>query len=1054
MSDATLPGPTGHAAPEEPAEAPGVRLGPTALFVQRPVLAAVLNLLIVVAGLAALAGIEVRELPNVDRPVISVRTTYEGASAETIDAQVTSVLEDALAQTPGIKTISSSSSYGSSSITLEFSSATGVEAAASDVRDLVSRAARTLPEAAEDPVVTKSDADADPIMRLSLIGGGVPLPELSRLAEERIAEELSSIDGVAEVSIFGDRRDIMRVSLLPVALASRGLTVEDLQRALSDAALDAPSGTVETETSSLVVRSTAKAETAESISNIFVDASTRVGDVAFVEMTGDDTQSVVRVNGLPAISLNVVRQAQSNTLAISEAIRDRLPEIRRQLPEGVELLVASDDGLFIERSIEEVVLALLISTVVVIAVIFLFLGSLRATLIPALTIPVSLIGTLAAIWAVGFSINTITLLGLVLATGLVVDDAIIVLENIERRRREGLGRRAAAVLGSREVFFAVVATTATLAAVFVPISFLPGQAGQIFSEFGFVLAFSVLVSSFTALTLVPVLAAKLDIGKPEAEGGRRGLVSRAYRGLGGLLARLYYGLVELALRMPFTVVAAALIFALVSFGLYRLLPSEITPPEDRGFFFVIASAPTGASLPFTNAQVERIEAILAPYRESGEIATVQSIVGRGRSNTAFVIARLADWEERVRSQQEIQGEINRKFQPIPGVRVFARSGNSLGIRGGGSGLTVALTGADYDGLAASADKLVAALQKEPGFSNPQVSFDVSQPQLSIAIDRDRASDLGVELSAVTALIRTMVEGQVAAELYLGDEIVDVKLVPGGRPVDDQTDLENLFVKTAEGGFVPLSALVTIQEEAASPSLPRQARARAVTVQANLDAGQDLGQAIERVRALKTEVIGDEASLVLTGEAATFEESNTGVALVFVAAIVVVLLVLAAQFESVVSALIIMATVPFGLGAALVAILLTGGSLNFYSQIGLVMLVGIMAKNGILVVEFANQLRDRGASVGEAVRKAVRLRFRPVMMTMVATVVGGLPLVLATGPGAEARTAIGWVIVGGLGFATVFTLFLVPVFYFLFARLSKPRAEEEKMLRQELASAGS
>ncbi len=564
------------------------------------------------------------------------------------------------------------------------------------------------------------------------------------------------------------------------------------------------------------------------------------------------------------------------------------------------------------------------------------------------------------------------------------------------------------------------------------------------------LAFAVALSSVTALTLCPMLAAKLGVGANRAptEGG---VLTKGWRLLASGLSRACFAAIEGCLRAPYVTLAAALVFAVFSFGLYRSLPQEITPSEDRGVIFAMASTPVGASLAYTDEQVRKVEAVLAPYRESGDVATVLSIVGRGSSNRAFVIARMADWDSGRRSQQDVTAEVNRQLQKIPGLSVFARSGNSLGIRGGGQGLQFALTGAEYGPLADNADTLVAAMQRDPHFINAQVSYDVTQPQLAIDIDRERASTLGVPLSAVTQTIRTMVEGQKAAELFLGDDIVEVKLMPGGRPVNDQTDLENLFVRTNAGGFVPLSSIVTIREEATAPSLSREERARAVSAQTNLAPGVDMKAGVEALRALKRQVLGDDATLILLGEAAQLDESETGTLMVFGVAALIVLLVLAAQFESLVSAIVIMLTVPFGLGAALMAILLTGGSLNVYSQIGLVMLIGIMAKNGILVVEFANQLRERGQAVPEAIRNAVRLRFRPVMMTMLSTVLGAVPLIISTGAGAEAREAIGWVIAGGLGFSTVFTLLLVPVLYLLLAPLSKPRTHEEARLREELAA---
>src|SRR5690625_1575934 len=1026
-------------------------LGPTGLFIRRPVLALVLNLLIVIAGLAALNGVEIRELPDVDRAVISVRATYQGASAETMDAQVTSRLEDELALVPGIVSISSSSSFGSSSVTLEFSDGTDLSEAASDVRDLVSRAQRRLPDEVDEIIVSKAGASGDTIMRLSLTGD-VPTDELTRLAEDVVAEDLATIPGVAEVSVFGDRRDIIRVSILPTALASRGLTVGDLRDALSDAALDAPSGKLDTATQSMVVRSTATITTAEQVAALYVDATTRIGDVAMVQRTGDNITSMVRQNGAPAIGLGVVRQAQSNTLDISQAVRDRLPELQHRLPETVTLGIYSDDGAYIERSIREVLVTLLVATGIVTAVIFAFLGSLRATLIPIVTIPVSLIGTVAALWLAGFSINTLTLLGLVLATGLVVDDAIVVLENIARHRGEGLGRRAAAVIGSREVVFAVLSTTATLIAVFVPISFLPGQAGVLFAEVGLVLAFAVAVASSTALTLSPMTAARLDAGVSSTSSGTEGgVLTNSWRRLAEIVTRATLSTVEACLRAPWITLAVAAVFAIASFGLYRSLPQEITPPEDRGQFFAMASTPVGASLDYTDEQVRKVEALLQPYRESGEIETVLAIIGSGGGNRAFIIGRLAPWESGRRDQDVITAEINQALAEIPGLTVFARSGNSLGIRGGGQGLQFALTGAEYEPLADDADLLIEAMEAHPAFVSPQLSFDMTQPQLAIDIDRERASGLGIPLGAVTQTIRAMVEEQEAAELFVRDEILKIKLMSGGRPITDQTDLENLFLRTEAGGVVPLSSIVTISEEATAPSLAREERSRAVTLRTNLAPGTSMGDGIEILRELRAEVLSSDSTLIMLGEAAALDQNERTTLMVFGAAALIVLLVLAAQFESIISALIIMLSVPFGLGAALVAIMLTGGSLNIYSQIGLVMLIGIMAKNGILLVEFAHQLRERGQPCADAMPNSVRLRFRPVMMTMLSTVLGGVPLIISTGAGSEARAAIGWIIVGGLGISTVITLVLVPVLYLLLAPLSRPRTHEEAELCRELAA---
>jgi len=591
----------------------------------------------------------------------------------------------------------------------------------------------------------------------------------------------------------------------------------------------------------------------------------------------------------------------------------------------------------------------------------------------------------------------------VLATGLVVDDAIVVLENIVRRRAMGARARAAAVVGTREVFFAVLATTATLAAVFVPISFLPGVAGGLFREFGFVLAISVLISSVTALTFAPMLAATIlgDAGRAR----RRSILGRIVGGAGNLLAAVYEKLLRAALAAPLVVIVASSAFAFAAWIAFLQLPQELTPKEDRGSVALSVTAPQGVSIDYMGRQMDRINAVLKPYLDSGEGAAVFTIAGRNGANSGFAILTLAPWEERARSQTDIAAEIGRKVAGIPGVRAFTLSSNSLGIRGGGQGLRIALLGPDYASLATEGDKLVAALEATPELANVRLDFQATQPQLSVVIDRDRAQDLG-----------------------------------------------GVFVRTRDGRMVPMSSIATIREEATAPSLSRESQQRAVPITADLDNGTALRAGLDAARTVAAATLPPGFRIVPLGEAATLEETSGGFATTFGFALVVILLVLAAQFESFVAALIIIATVPFGLAAAVFAIALTGGTLNLYSQIGLVMLVGIMAKNGILIVEFANHLRDEGRGVRAAILEASLTRLRPVSMTMIATVVGAVPLVLAFGAGAEARVALGWVLVGGLGFATIFTLFLTPVAYLLLAGFSKPRAEGEARLARELEEA--
>ncbi|WP_323804305.1 efflux RND transporter permease subunit [Sulfitobacter litoralis] len=988
------------------------------VFVARPIFGIVLNLLIIIAGLAAFSSVDIREMPDVDQPVLSVRTTYEGAVASTVDTEVTQVLEDALSALEGMSYIESTSSTGSSRITIDLSDGTDVNVAANEAREIVSGALRSLPDDIDDPSVTKSDSNGDAIIRLALLGDA-SLDTLTKLAEGAVYERLSLIDGIAEVTVRGDRANEFRVTVNIPSLLSRGLTIFDVSTALAELRDDTALGALESESQTLSLRVGNEAVTVESINQLPINDTTQVADVAFVQFIPEDTSVFTRVNGETAIGLDITRQSVGNTLEISRDVTIAVEELRDQLPENVQLLVTSNDGIFIEGSINEVVKSILMATGIVVAVIFLFLRSPRATLIPAVTIPVALIGTLAAIWITGFSVNTISLLALVLATGMVVDDAIVVVENIVRKRKSGMGAFAAAAAGTNEVFFAVISTTATLAAVFIPISFLPGQAGGVFSEFGFVLAFAVTLSSITALTLAPVLSALLDPGKTQAN---------AVQAAPSAMARSFDRVMDFAIRTPLLVLAVAIGFAIIAMGAATTLPSSVTPEEDRGFFLVQARGASDTTIDYLDTQVRLVEDILAPYRESGQIETVQSIIGVGGGTSAFIVVRLPDWAERDFTQQELIAQISGKLSSVPGVQVSARSTNSLNIRGAGGGLSFAVTGTNLANMTETADALVAAMSQDATFLNPQLSNNSVNAQLEVNVDDSAAGDMGLNTADITSLVSAMVQGDVAVSVFSDDVEIDVNVVPGGPPIDDPSDIASMSIRLDSGAYIPLSTVASLDMVVSDAQIERLGGALAVSLQANLGEGVDLSTAMDRVLAISDEVLPDGMGITFTGEAATLGDSQSGMYMVFGVALVVVLLVLAAQFESFASAVVIMMTVPFGLAAALLAISLSGGSLNYYSQIGLVMLIGVMAKNGILIVEFANQLREAGEDIDSAIRSALRLRIRPVMMTMVSTVFGGLPLILTSGAGAEARIAVGWVIVGGLGFATVFTLFLTPIFY--------------------------
>ena len=1022
------------------------------VFIRRPILASVLSLLIILAGLAALGGIEVRELPDVDQPVVSIRAEYPGATPESIDAEVTSIIESAVAQVDGVRSISSSSSFARSRVTAEFSNSVDINIAATDVKNALSAIRDELPEDVEEPQVVKADTDASPIMRLSVAAEGMDPGDLADLVDDVVLPRLQAVEGVAQADDYGVRNRVIRVRIMPVSLAARGFSVDDVSQLVATASQSAPSGRLRNDTQDILIRAEAPAKTPEEIAAMRLDAETRLSDVAIVEWGFEDETTTARVDGDPGIGIGIVRQAQSNTVAVSKGVRAAVDDLQRTLPSNVAIAVTMDDSIFINQAIREVARSLLLATGIVVLVIFAFLRSLRATVIPAVTIPVSLLGTIAAMWLAGFSINLITLLALVMAAGLVVDDAIVVTENIQRWRGKGAGKRAAAVIGTREIIFAVLATTATLASVFIPISFLPGQAGRLFSEFGFVLAFAVLVSSFVALTLCPVLTVRLGREFREEMAQEQTSAPAHKRKPAGPLSAAYGTVLRFLLRRPLIPVAFALVFGAGAVLTYHALPKELTPREDRGRVFFMVVAQEGASFDYLDRKVLDMETRLGAFVDAGEATSVMSINGVRGGNMSFVVLRLPDWAERAYTQQDVEAQVRRLVGDIPGATAIIFSGNSLGIGGAGRGLRFAVVGDDYGAAADAAEALAARLEQDPVFADVRLDFQTSQPQISVEIDREAATALGVPVNVITRTIQTMADEYRAAEIFVGDDIIDVLISSAGAPVNDPTDLANIFVRTQTGAFTPLSSVATIREEAVASNLAREQRRRAVPVTASLAEGARLSDAVDAMRAAAPEVLTGSLSTALLGEARLLQESSDTTLLVFGFAALIVLLVLAAQFESFISAAIIMTIVPFGLAAAVYAIMLTGGSINYYSQIGLVLLIGIMAKNGILIVEFANQQRDRGESVREAIEHAAMTRLRPVTMTALSTLLASLPLILGAGAGAEARAALGWVIIGGLGFATILTLFLTPVAFLLLAGLAKPRAAEGEIVAQELARA--
>lgn len=1014
--------------------------------VRRPWLAIVLNLLIMVAGFGAIMGIEVRELPDVDRPIVTVRGEYQGASPETMDAEIASVVEAAVARVNGVKEVRTSSEENNFRLRAVFSPDVDLVDAANDVREAVSRIERQLPSEVENLTVIKADSDALPVVRLAVWSDSLMIDALTRVVEDQVIPELTSVDGVAEITTYGAQERVLRVKLDPMRLATHGLSVADVARVMRNARYDVPAGSFKSSEQEVLVRANASVTSPDRIEELIIRDPIRIGDVASVFFAPAEAETLVRVDGRQVISLGVLRQASSNTIMIADAVARATKSLKEQIPH-LQIETIADESRFIKGAISELLTTLAYTVMIVVAVIALFTGQFRASAIPTLAIPVALIGSVASAWMLGFSINLITLMAMVLATGVVVDDAIVVLENIQRLRNQGIKARAAAVIGTRQVFFAVIATTATLISVFIPISFLPTQAGKLFQEFGFVLSITVAISSFVALTLVPMLASKL----PDKETGTTppGLLARTGRSF----ARAYAIPLDWALRVPFVILLISGVIVGGAYVTYQSLGEELVPEEDRGNITVRITGPDGVGLDYTDRQVEKVESMLKPYVEQGVIERMYSITGRWDLNRGSVDAPMIDWEERDVSEGDIAREINAELNSLPGARARVRRGNSLNLRSADGSLELALIGSNYDRIFEASHTFVRKLETElPWLSNLRVEFRATQPELSIEIDRRRATDLGVEIEDLATTIQVLVDEFEVAELTIDDETIPIMLQASEGAVRQPDDIQNLYVSAAGGRLVPLSQLVSFSESSVAAELDRHAQRRAIEIDADVEPGYTLRDAIVAVRALAAEHLGQEVGLIFLGEAKALDETSSDLTITFLFAFLVVFLVLIAQFEGVTSAAVVMITVPLGVCAAIFALALTGTTLNIYSQIGVLMLIGIMAKNAILMVEFADQLREQGMGAKEAARNASMVRFRPIMMTMISTVLAGLPLILGSGPGAESRNAIGWVIFGGLGLAAVFTLFLTPVLYSLIAPMSKPRSSATEKLREEMAHA--
>ncbi|WP_341503342.1 efflux RND transporter permease subunit [Gallaecimonas sp. GXIMD4217] len=1030
----------------------------TDLSVRRPVLASVISLLIIAFGLVAFGKLPLREYPNIDPPVVSISTAYRGASAAVVESRITQVLEDRISGIEGIRHIGSSSQDGRSSINIEFDISRDIDAATNDVRDKISRALGNLPEEADPPEVSKAGSDDDTIMWLNLMSQRMSVRELTDYADRYLVDRFSTLDGVARVRIGGEQRSAMRIWLDRQALAARGLTVADVESALRSENVELPAGGMESLERFFSLRLERQYQSAEDFAALVIGTGAdgylvRLADVARVEESAEDDRKLFRGNGENMIGLGIGKTSTANTLEVARQAKALVAQIKASLPEGMELIVGYDSSVFIERSVEEVYQTLFIAMGLVVIVIYLFLGSVRAMLIPALALPVSLMGAFIVLYALGFTINLLTLLAMILAIGMVVDDAIVMLENIHRRIEEGEKPLVAAFLGARQVSFAVVATTAVLISVFLPITFLEGDLGKLFTEFSVAMAAAVIFSSIVALTLSPMMCSKL-LTEHEGHTGMTAWVDDKL----GRLAGLYKRLLARLIRHPFYVVAMILGGLGGSAWLNQQIPSEFSPPEDRGSFFMFVNGPEGASYQYMEQYMDEIERRLLPMTgEDGELHRMILIAPRGWGgvqafNTGMGIFALKDWSER-RSVFEITNEIRAKLGDLSGIRSFAVVRSAFG-RGTGKPVQFVLGGPDYESLRQWRDIVMAKAAENPGLVGLDDDYKETKPQLKLDVDLDRAADLGVSMNTIGRTLESMLGSRVVTTYIRGGEEYDVILEGERDKQRSPQDIGGIYVRADQSGqLIPLSALVTLREVADASNLNRYNRMRAITIEANLADGYSLGEALAYLDDLVARELPAEAAVSYKGPSLDYKESGESVYFIFALALGVVFLVLAAQFESYVHPLVIMLSVPLAMAGALLGLHLTNQTLNIYSQIGIIMLIGLAAKNGILIVEFANQLRDEGRDFIESLLEASAQRLRPILMTGITTAAGAVPLVLATGAGAETRYVIGVVVLAGILMATFFTLLVTPVMYAWLARGTRSPEAVTRELEQALAREG-
>lgn len=1049
------------------------------ISIRRPILATVINVLVIIIGLVAFSRLELREYPDIDPPVVSVQTTYTGASAQVIETRVTKILEDSISGIQGVKSIDSSSQDGVSTISVEFALTRNVDEAASDVRDRVQRVQSQLPDEVDSPQISKVDANTQPIYWITFHSQYRNGLELTDYATRYIKDKLSVVDGVSRVQIGGERRYAMRVWLDRDALAARNLTVVDVQNALRSQNVELPAGRVESLGREFSVRVDRMYNNTVDFSNLPIKRNadgyiTRLKDVAKVEKGAADDRRELHYNGVATIGLGIVKQSNANTLDVIKSVKAETEKIKKTLPSDITMETAFDSGLFIEGAVHEVYFTLGLTLALVILVIWVFLGDWRATIIPTLAIPVSLIGAFIVLWTMGFSINLLTLLALVLAIGLVVDDAIVVLENVYKRIEKGAPPLASAQIGTEQVAFAVIATTLVLVAVFLPVSMMSGNSGRLFTEFAWAIIGSILFSAFTALSLTPMLCSQiLKRGSAGHNGEHKTnfLTTWVNKKLDGLSVN-YAGILDKLFKRPLLVVG--FMFVMLALGAFftKYIASEYAPKEDRGYFLAFMQAPEGASLEYTKRNLAIVEhklgGLLAPSEYNNNIGTgeahgVVTIVpgnfsSTGAVNSAFSFVLLEPWSQRHRSVNKIVwGDFTKgtpglfqDFMSIPGIMAFPIEPGSLGQSGFAQPVQFVIAGTDYAELAKWRDLLKAEIKSNTQIRNADWDYKETKPQLKIGIDLAKAAEMGVSISNIGSTLQTFMGSLQVTDYLDKGEQYDVILQGDDGNRMRPMDMTGIYVRSDRTGtLIPLSNLITYTETADSGSLNRYNRLRAITLKANLAPGYSLGQALDYLETSARKVLPPEARIDFKGESREYKESGAAIYMTFLFALIAVYLFLAAQFENWVHPFVIMMTVPLAVVGALWGLFLSGATLNIYTQIGLIMLVGLAAKNGILIVEFANQLRDEGHEFIDALKTAALTRLRPILMTSFAAAAGAIPLIFATGAGAESRFPIGVVIFSGVIFSTIFTLFVVPSFYAMLAKHTKSPLYTTRKLEAEL-----